>query len=42
LQGEAENLLNPLFATHPGKTRYVSAGFLEKQEISQWQMLADL
>ena len=53
-QGEAENLLNALFAAHPGKTWHVPAVFpeeqasifenvgMEKQEISQWQMVAGL
>lgn len=52
--GEAENLLNVLFAAHPGKTWHVPAVFpeeqapifesvgMEKQEISQWQMVADI
>ena len=53
-QNEAQKLLNALFAAHPGKTWHVPAIFpeeqapifenvgMEKQEISQWQMLAGL
>ena len=53
-QIEAENLLRALFANYPGRTWHVPAIFpeeqapifenvgMETQEISQWQMLADL
>jgi hypothetical protein len=53
-QDEAEFLMRALFAAHPGKTWHVPAIFpeeqaptfenagMEKQEISQWQMVADL
>lgn len=53
-QDEAENLLCALFATHPGKVWHVPAIFpeeqasifesvgMEKQEISQWQMVVEL
>jgi ribosomal protein S18 acetylase RimI-like enzyme len=53
-QGGEEHLLNTLFATFPGKTWHVPAVFPEEQapifenvgmtreEISQWQMVADL